>query len=168
LSIPLADVPAVFLSKNPILRVNEITGVVAIFDSNTPTNPSISMKAIIRFAGSALLLGAVLTAAPALAGGEKLPGSRGNQRDTLAAVPTMRVVFLPGSTPKNFRIGIEANQRCAVNIQVINKQGMVVYSDVIEKVTKKIEERDFSWLKRGEYTVKVMNQDSEYKRTLTI
>jgi hypothetical protein len=39
---------------------------------------------------------------------------------------------------------------------------------VIEKVTRKVEERDFSWLKRGEYTVKVMNQDNEYTRKLVL
>jgi hypothetical protein len=93
---------------------------------------------------------------------------QGNRTDTLSAVHTMRVVFLPGSTAKNFRIGIETVKKCDVNIQVIDKQGMVVYSDVVEKVSKKVEERDFSWLKSGEYTIKVMNSDSEFVKTLVI
>ncbi len=126
------------------------------------------MKAMNHFFGSALLLGALLIVESSLANDNMQQGSKGNRRDTVHTVQTMRVVFLPGSTPKNFRIGIEAENKCDVNIQVINQQGMVVYSDVIEKVTKKVEERDFSWLKRGEYTIKVMNQDNEYKRKLVL
>ncbi len=126
------------------------------------------MKAIIRLLGTAVFAGALLIMPPALAGTDFQQGNKGSSRDSVNAVHTMRVVFLPGSTPKNFRIGIEADNRCDVNIQVINKQGMVVYSDVIEKVTRKVEERDFSWLKRGEYTVKVMNQDNEYTRKLVL
>ncbi len=115
------------------------------------------------------MLGTLLTANPSWASDDKQQGSQqGNRRDTVNTVQTMRVVFLPGSTAKNFRIGIEAMRKCDVNIQVINQQGMVVYSDVIEKVTRKVEERDFSWLKRGEYTVKVMNQDGEYQRKLVL
>jgi hypothetical protein len=123
------------------------------------------MKATIQLLSGALLLGALLTTSPLRASDDK---QQGNRRDTVTTVQTMRVVFLPGSTAKNFRIGIEANHKCDVNIQVINQQGMVVYSDVIEKVTRKVEERDFSWLKRGEYTVKVMNQDGEYQRKLVL
>jgi hypothetical protein len=123
------------------------------------------MKATIQLLSGALLLGALLTTTPLRASDDK---QQGNRRDTVNTVQTMRVVFLPGSTAKNFRIGIEANHKCDVNIQVINQQGMVVYSDVIEKVTRKVEERDFSWLKRGEYTVKVMNQDGEYQRKLVL
>jgi hypothetical protein len=127
------------------------------------------MKATVQLLGGALLLGALLTANPSWATDTKQQGSQqGNRRDTVNTVQTMRVVFLPGSTAKNFRIGIEAMRKCDVNIQVINQQGMVVYSDVIEKVTRKVEERDFSWLKRGEYTVKVMNQDGEYQRKLVL
>jgi hypothetical protein len=121
------------------------------------------MKATVQLFSGSLLLGALLTATPR--------GQRRNNRQpphTVNTVQTMRVVFLPGSTAKNFRIGIEAMRKCDVNIQVINQQGMVVYSDVIEKVTRKVEERDFSWLKRGEYTVKVMNQDGEYQRKLVL
>jgi len=123
------------------------------------------MKATVQLFSGALLLGAILTTGPSWASDDQQQGSRS---DTVHTVQTMRVVFLPGSTPKNFRIGIEANHKCDVNIQVINQQGMVVYSDVIEKVTRKVEERDFSWLKRGEYTVKVMNQDGEYQRKLVL
>lgn len=126
------------------------------------------MKATIQLVGSALLLGAVLSLQPSLASESTHQGKRSSRSDTVNTLQTMRVVFLPGSTAKNFRIGIEANAKCDVNIQVINQQGMVVYSDVIEKVTKKVEERDFSWLKRGEYTVKVMNQDGEYTRKLVL
>jgi hypothetical protein len=127
------------------------------------------MKATVQLLSGALLLGALLTAHPSWASDDKQQGSQqGNGRDTVNTVQTMRVVFLPGSTAKNFRIGIEALRKCDVNIQVINQQGMVVYSDVIEKVTRKVEERDFSWLKRGEYTVKVMNQDGEYQRKLVL
>ncbi len=129
---------------------------------NTPT---LIMKATIGLLSGALLVGALLTASPSWANGNQ---QQGNRSDTVHTVQTMRVVFLPGSTAKNFRIGIEANHKCDVNIQVINQQGMVVYSDVIEKVTRKVEERDFSWLKRGEYTVKVMNQDGEYQRKLVL
>ncbi len=123
------------------------------------------MKAMIKLLSGTLLLSAFLSTNPSWASDDK---QQGNRRDTVNAVQTMRVVFLPGSTAKKFRIGIEANHKCDVNIQVINQQGMVVYSDVIEKVTRKVEERDFSWLKRGEYTVKVMNQDGEYQRKLVL
>ena len=118
--------------------------------------------------GAILFAGAILIVQPTLAENPFQQGNKGARRDSVNTAQTMRVVFLPGSTAKNFRIGIEADNRCDVNIQVINKQGMVVYSDVIEKVTKKVEERDFSWLKRGEYTVKVMNQEGEYTRKLVL
>jgi hypothetical protein len=127
--------------------------------------PTPIMKVTSQLLSGALLLGAFLSTSPSWASDDK---QQGNRRDTVNAVQTMRVVFLPGSTAKNFRIGIESNHKCDVNIQVINQHGMVVYSDVIEKVTRKVEERDFSWLKRGEYTVKVMNQDGEYQRKLVL
>lgn len=136
---------------------------MAYSHTNTPI-----MRAIIQLFSGTVLLGAVLSAAPAPASEDAQQGNKGSRRDTVSTVQNLRVVFLPGSTAKNFRIGIEANSKCDVNIQVINRQGVVVYSDVIEKVTKKVEERDFSWLKQGEYTIKVMNQDDEYTRKLVL
>ncbi|QHT66733.1 T9SS type A sorting domain-containing protein [Rhodocytophaga rosea] len=88
--------------------------------------------------------------------------------DTMDASKKMRVVFIPNSTYKNFKIGIESNVKTDVNIQVINQKGMVVYSDLIENVSKKLEEVDFSFLKKGEYTVKVTNQQDAYTKTLVI
>jgi hypothetical protein len=88
--------------------------------------------------------------------------------DTMDASKKLRVVFIPNSTYKNFKIGIESNVKTDVNIQVINQKGMVVYSDLIENISKKLEEVDFSFLKRGEYTVKVTNQQDAYTKTLVI
>ena len=80
----------------------------------------------------------------------------------------MRVIFIPNSSYKNFKIGIESPEKTDVNIQVLNSKGMVVYSDLKEKVSKKLEEINFSFLKKGEYTVKVSSQDNVYTKTLSI
>jgi hypothetical protein len=80
----------------------------------------------------------------------------------------MRVVFIPNSTYKNFKIGIESTEKTDVNIQVVNSKGMVVYSDLQERISKKLEEVDFSFLKKGEYTVKVSSQDDVYTKTLIV
>lgn len=87
--------------------------------------------------------------------------------DTMDA-SKMRVVFIPNSTYKNFKIGIESTVKTDVNIQVLNQKGMVVYSNLLENVSKKLEEVDFSFLKRGEYTVKVTNQQDSFTKPLTI
>jgi hypothetical protein len=88
--------------------------------------------------------------------------------DTVGALNKLRVVFIPNSTYKNFKIGIESNVKTDVNIQVINQKGLVVYSDLLERVSKKLEEIDFSFLKKGEYTVKVTNEKEEFSKTLVI
>ena len=88
--------------------------------------------------------------------------------DTVGTLDKMRVVFIPNSTFRNFKIGIESNVKTDVNIQVINQKGLVVYSDLLERVSKKLEEIDFSFLKKGEYTVKVTNQKEEFTKTLII
>ncbi len=88
--------------------------------------------------------------------------------DTLNVTKKMRVIFIPNSTYKNFKIGIESPEKIDVNIQVLNNKGMVVYSDLQEKVSKKLEEINFSFLKQGEYTVKVSSQDDVYTKTLLI
>jgi hypothetical protein len=88
--------------------------------------------------------------------------------DTLNAPKKMRVVFIPNSTYKNFKIGIESAQKTDVNIQVLNSKGMVVYSDLKENVSKKLEEINFTFLKKGEYTVKVSSQDEMYTKTLIV
>jgi hypothetical protein len=88
--------------------------------------------------------------------------------DTLSTAKKMRVVFLPRSDYKNFRIGIESNTKTDVNVQVINSKGLVVYSNLLERVTKRLEEINFSFLKKGEYTVKVTNQEDEYTKMLVI
>ena len=88
--------------------------------------------------------------------------------DTLSTLNKMRVVFLPRSDYKNFKIGIESTAKTDVNIQVLNSKGLVVYSKLIERVNKRLEEINFSFLKKGEYTVKVTNQDDEYSKLLII
>jgi hypothetical protein len=88
--------------------------------------------------------------------------------DTVGALNKLRVVFIPNSTYKNFKIGIESNVKTDVNIQVINQKGLVVYSDLLERVSKKLEEIDFSFLKKGEYIVKVTNEKEEFSKTLVI
>jgi hypothetical protein len=45
---------------------------------------------------------------------------------------------------------------------------MVVYSDLKENVSKKLEEINFTFLKKGEYTVKVSSQDEMYTKTLIV
>lgn len=88
--------------------------------------------------------------------------------DTLDAAKKMRVVFLPNSTYKKFKIGIESTEKTDVNIQVVNQKGIVVYSNLLERVSKKLEEVDFSMLKKGEYFVKVFNGEDEYTKTLIV
>lgn len=88
--------------------------------------------------------------------------------DTVGTMDKLRVVFIPNSTYNRFKIGIESNVKTDVNIQVINQKGLVVYSDLLENVSKKLQEIDFSFLKKGEYTVKVTNQKEEFTKTLII
>jgi hypothetical protein len=88
--------------------------------------------------------------------------------DTLNVAKNMRVVFIPNSTYKNFKIGIESSQKTDVNIQVLNSKGMVVYSDLQENVSRKLEEINFAFLKKGEYTVKVSSQNDVYTKTLIV
>lgn len=128
------------------------------------------MKMMIRLLSSTLVLSAMVWGQPAAASQGNHGLQQGNRNETLrtGASSTMRVVFLPGSSAKNFRFGIETSRKCDVNIQIINSKGMVVYSDVVEKVNKKVEERDFSWLKKGEYTIKVLNEDSEFTKKLVL
>ncbi len=88
--------------------------------------------------------------------------------DTLNAAKKLRVVFIPNSSYKQFKIGIESTEKTDVNVQVMNEKGMVVYSNLLERITKKLEEVDFSFLKRGEYTVKVSNGEDEYSKKLQV
>jgi hypothetical protein len=88
--------------------------------------------------------------------------------DTLNVAKKLRVVFIPNSTYKNFKIGIESTEKTDVNIQVLNSKGMVVFSELKEKVSKKLEEMNFSFLKKGEYTVKVSSQDDVYTKTMIV
>jgi hypothetical protein len=130
------------------------------------------MKRISKLLGLATLVAVTLSAEHASAGiieSASLPYSYiASPGDTLNANKKMRVVFIPNSTYKNFKIGIESTEKTDVNIQVVNSKGMVVYSDLQERISKKLEEVDFSFLKKGEYTVKVSSQDDVYTKTLIV
>lgn len=130
------------------------------------------MKPLSSFFGVAAVIAVALFSPVASAATfEKLsvaPSYTASTDDTLNVSKKMRVVFIPSSTYKNFKIGIESSQKTDVNIQVMNSKGMVVYSDLQEKVSKKLAEIDFSFLKKGEYTVKVSSQDDAYTKILVI
>jgi hypothetical protein len=130
------------------------------------------MKLLSKFFGVATMVAVTLSATIASAGTfEKLffePSYIATNDDTLNVAKKMRVIFIPNSTYKNFKIGIESPEKTDVNIQVLNSKGMVVYSDLKENVSKKLEEINFSFLKKGEYTVKVASQDNVYTKTLII
>ncbi|MDO1451163.1 T9SS type A sorting domain-containing protein [Rhodocytophaga aerolata] len=126
------------------------------------------MKRLSKFF-SAALIAVALSATVAAAGTfENTYSHIASTDDTLNVTKKMRVIFIPNSTYRNFKIGIESPQKTDVNIQVLNSKGMVVYSDLQEKVSKKLEEINFSFLKKGEYTVKVSSQDDVYTKTLLV
>ena len=126
------------------------------------------MKRLSKFF-SAALVAVALSATVASAGTfENTYSHIAPTDDTLNVTKKMRVIFIPNSTYKNFKIGIESTEKTDVNIQVINSKGLVVYSNLLEKVSKKLQEVDFSFLKKGEYTVKVSNQADEYSKQLII
>ncbi len=130
------------------------------------------MKLFSKVLGVAALVVAVLSANSASAGIIVSPSAHSSYivtpDDTLNAAKKMRVVFIPNSSYKEFKIGIESTEKTDVNVQVVNEKGMVVYSNLLERVTKKLEEVDFSFLKRGEYTVKVSNGQDEYSKKLQV
>lgn len=130
------------------------------------------MKLLIKLFSSTTLICAVLCLnaayGKAVQASDYLPAKQMMTSDTMNSVNKLRVVFIPNSTYKNFKIGIESAVKTDVNIQVINQKGLVVYSDLLEKVSKKLEQIDFSFLKTGEYTVKVINQESEFTKTLLV
>jgi hypothetical protein len=80
----------------------------------------------------------------------------------------LRVIFLAGSTYDNFRIGMENQSKSAVNIEVTDEKGAVVFTDRMRRVSKRVKELDFSFLKRGEYVVRVFNYDNEFSRVLQV
>jgi outer membrane lipoprotein-sorting protein len=80
----------------------------------------------------------------------------------------LRVIFLAGSEYNNFRIGMENESKSAVSIEVTDEKGMVVFTDRLKKVHKRIKEFDFSFLKRGEYVVRVFNDNNEFSKVLLI
>ena len=81
---------------------------------------------------------------------------------------SLRVIFLAGSEYNNFRIGMENPSKSAVNIEVTDESGTIVHTDRMKKVYKRIKEFDFSFLKRGEYVVRVFNEDNEFSKVLRI
>src|SRR5688500_650581 len=99
------------------------------------------MKLLSKFFGVATVVVIALFARVASAGTiETLsvePSYIANTADTLNIAKKMRVIFIPNSTYRNFKIGIESPEKTDVNIQVLNSKGMVVYSDLKEKVSKK-------------------------------
>jgi hypothetical protein len=132
----------------------------------------IPMKLLSNFFGAVTLAALTLSAGSASAGISEKPSVQSwyipSNNDTLHVTRKMRVIFIPNSTYRNFKIGIESPEKTDVNIQVLNSKGMVVYSDLKENVSKKLEEIDFSFLKKGEYTVKVSSQADVFTKTLII
>lgn len=130
------------------------------------------MKSLIKLFSSTTLICAVLCLnvvyGKAVTVSGYLPGRQMIAADIMNSANKLRVVFIPKSTYKNFNIGIESAVKTDVNIQVINHKGLVVYSNLLERVSKKLEQIDFSFLKAGQYTVKVTNQESEFSKTLVI
>ena len=80
----------------------------------------------------------------------------------------LRVIFLAGSDYSNFRIGMENQSKSTVNVEVTDESGAVVYTEKLKKVYKRVKELDLSFLKRGEYVVRVFNQDNEFSKVLRV
>jgi hypothetical protein len=80
----------------------------------------------------------------------------------------LRVIFLAGSDYNHFRIGMENVSKSPVNIEVTDENGAIVYTDRMKRVYKRVKEVDFSFLKRGEYVVRVFNQDNEFSKVLRV
>ncbi|MES2730693.1 MAG: T9SS type A sorting domain-containing protein [Bacteroidota bacterium] len=80
----------------------------------------------------------------------------------------LRVIFLAGSDYTNFRIGMENESKSAVTIEVTDEKGNIVYTDHRKKVYKRVKEIDFSFLKRGEYVVRVFNDNNEFSKVLLV
>jgi hypothetical protein len=138
-------------------------------------NPKLvnTMKIVSKLLGVATLVAVTLSAQTASANiiknaYPKYSVVSSGPGDTLNVAKKLRVVFIPNSTYKNFKIGIESAQKTDVNIQVLNSKGMVVFSELKENVFKKLEEMNFSFLKKGEYTVKVSSQDDVYTKTMIV
>jgi hypothetical protein len=81
---------------------------------------------------------------------------------------SLRVIFLAGSDYSNFRIGMENVSKSSVSIEVTDEQGNVVFNNHLKKVYKKVKEIDFSFLKRGEYVVRVFNDNNEFSKVLLV
>ncbi|MBC7919595.1 MAG: hypothetical protein H7Z75_00735 [Ferruginibacter sp.] len=80
----------------------------------------------------------------------------------------LRVIFLAGSDYDRFRIGMENVSKSAVNIEVNDKMGAVVFNKRLRRVSRRVKEMDFSFLERGEYVVRVFNHDNAFSKVLRI
>jgi uncharacterized protein (DUF2141 family) len=55
-----------------------------------------------------------------------------------------------------------------VNVEVTDEKGVVIFTNRMKKVHKRIKDFDFSFLKRGEYVVRVFNDNNEFSKVLQI
>lgn len=84
------------------------------------------------------------------------------------AKDNLRVIFLPSSTYSDFKVAMENRVKSDVYIEILDEQGAIVHTQHLKKVSKRIKEMDLSYLKRGEYTVKVSNAKSEFTKKVII
>jgi hypothetical protein len=80
----------------------------------------------------------------------------------------LRVIFLASSDVQHFRFAMENLTRANVQMEVNDANGKNVYKQTLPTVFKKVVEKDFSFLKPGEYTVKVWNDKGEFSKKLLV
>jgi hypothetical protein len=80
----------------------------------------------------------------------------------------LRVIFLPGSDYKSFRFGMENLTKVDANLLVKDSAGKVVYQEKLNNIAKRVIEKDFSYLKSGEYTVEVSSAKGEFSKKMLV
>jgi hypothetical protein len=80
----------------------------------------------------------------------------------------LRVIFLAGSDHKNFRFGMENLTKADVDLLVKDSAGQIVYKEKLNNIAKRVIEKDFSYLKSGEYTVEVTSANGEFSKKLLV
>jgi hypothetical protein len=80
----------------------------------------------------------------------------------------LRVIFLAGSDHKNFRFGMENLTKVDVDLLVKDSAGQIVYKEKLNNIAKRVIEKDFSYLKSGEYTVEVTSANGEFSKKLLV
>jgi hypothetical protein len=80
----------------------------------------------------------------------------------------LRVIFLAGSDHKHFRFGMENLTKADAALRVKDSAGNVVYKENLNNISKKVIEKDFSYLNAGEYTVEVASAKGEFSKKMIV